>query len=126
MSLGLGQPSWKRFTTWASVQHPRHWLPLEVWDKMDQALLGYSPVVIAPLADPSGEVAEALEFSASDPFEQFCHIGHKLEWHQFCYVRPLTGLPFGHYPKKLGDGHVPFIPIQRPYLGHPTAANEVG
>ena len=92
---------------------------------MDQALLDYSPVVIAPLADPSSKVAEALEVLAGDFFEQFCHIGHKLEGHQFFYIRPLTGLPFGHYPKKLGDGHVPFVPIQGPYLCHPTAANEV-
>ena len=93
---------------------------------MDQALLGYSPVVIAPLANPSGEVAEALEVLAGDLFEQFHHVGYKLEWRQFFYIRPLTGLPFGHYPKKLGDGHVTFVPMQGPYLGHPTAANEVG
>ena len=93
---------------------------------MDQALLGYSPVVIAPLADPSGDVVEALEVLVGDLFEQFHHVGHKLEWRQFFYVRPLTDLPFGRYPKKLGDGHVPFVPIQGPYLGHPTAANEVG
>ena len=61
---------------------------------MDQALLDYSPVVIAPLVDPSSKVAEALEVLASDLFEQFCHVGHKLEWHQFFYVRPLTGLPW--------------------------------
>ena len=93
---------------------------------MEQALLGYSPVVIAPLANPPREVAEAPEVSAGDLFEQFHHIGHKLEWRQFLYVRPLIGLPFGHYPKELGDGHVPFIPIQGAYLGRPTAANEVG
>ena len=93
---------------------------------MDQALLGYSPVVVAPLADPSSKLAEALEVLAGDLFEQFCHIGHKLEWRQFFYISPLTGLPFGHYPKKLGDGHVPFIPVQGTYLGHPAAADEVG
>ena len=93
---------------------------------MEQALLCYSPVVVAPLANPPCEVAEALEVSVGDLFEQFCHIGHKLEWHQFFYVCPLTGLPFGHYPKELGNGHVPFILIQGPYLGHPTAANAVG
>ena len=93
---------------------------------MDQALLGYSPVVIAPLANPSGKVAEALEVLAGDLFEQFCHVGHKLEWGQFLYIHPLTGLPFGHYSKKLGDGHVPFVPFQGPYLGCPAAANEVG
>ena len=93
---------------------------------MDQALLGYSPVVIAPLANPSGKLTEALEVPTSDLFEKFCHIGHKLEWHQFFYVRPLTGLPFGHYPKELGHGHVPFVLIQGAYLGQPTAANEVG
>ena len=93
---------------------------------MDQALLGYSPVVIASLADPSGKVAEALEVLAGDLFEQFCHIGHKLEWCQLLYIHPLMGLPFGHYSQKLGDGHVPFIPFQGPYLGRPTAANEVG
>ena len=93
---------------------------------MDQALLGYSPVVAAHLANPSSKLAEALEVLAGDLFEQFCHIGHKLEWRQFFYISPLTGLPFGHYPKKLGDAHVPFIPVQEPYLGRPTAANEVG
>ena len=93
---------------------------------MDQALLGYSPVVVAPLADPSSKLAEALEVLAGDLFEQFHHIGHKLEWRQFFYICPLTGLPFGHYPKKLGDGNVPLIPIQGPYLGCPTAANKVG
>ena len=93
---------------------------------MGQALLGYSPVVVAPLANLSSKLAEALEVLAGDLFEQFCHIGHKLEWYRFFYICPLTGLPFGHYPKKLGDGHVPFVLIQGPYLGHPTAANEVG
>ena len=93
---------------------------------MDQALLDYSPMIVPALADLSSEVAEALEVSASDLFKQFCHVGHKLEWHQFFYVRPLTGLPFGHYPKKLGDGRLPFVLIQGPYLGCSTAANEVG
>ena len=93
---------------------------------MDQALLGYSPVVVAPFANPSSKLAEALEVLAGDLFEQFRHIGHKLEWRQFFYISPLTGLPFGHYPKKLGDGHVPFVPVQGTYLGRPAAADEVG
>ena len=79
---------------------------------MDQALLDYSPVVVLALADPSSEIAEALEVLAGDLFEQSSHIGHKLEWHQFFYIRPLTGLPFGHYREKLGDGHMPLIPFQ--------------
>ena len=79
---------------------------------MDQALLDYSSVVVPALADPSSEIAEALEVLAGDLFEQSSHIGHKLEWHQFFYIRPLTGLPFGHYSEKLGDGHVPLVPFQ--------------
>ena len=79
---------------------------------MDQALLDYSPVVVPTLADPSSEIAEALEVLASDLFEQSSHVGHKLQWRQFFYVRPLTGLPFGHYRDKLGIGHVPLIPFQ--------------
>ena len=93
---------------------------------MDQALLDYSPVIVPPLVDPSSKLAEALEVLAGDLFEQFCHIGHKLEWRQFFYISPLMGLLFGHYPKKLGDGHVPFVPVQGTYLGCPTAADEVG
>ena len=42
---------------------------------MDQALLGYSPVVVAPLADSSSKLAEALEVLAGDLFEQFHHMG---------------------------------------------------
>ena len=41
------------------VRSPRGWLPCEVRDVMDQALLGYTPVVIAPYADPSSKVAKA-------------------------------------------------------------------
>ena len=93
---------------------------------MDQALLDYSPVVVPALADPSSKMAEALEVLASDLFEQSSHIGHKLEWCQFFYISPLTGLPFGHYPEKLGDGHVPFVPVQGTYLGRPTAVDEMG
>ena len=93
---------------------------------MDQALLDYSPVIVAPLANPSSKLVEALEVLAGDLSEHFRHIGHKLEWRQFFNISPLTGLPFGHYPKKLVDGHMPFIPVQGTYLGHPTAANEVG
>ena len=93
---------------------------------MNQALLGYSPVIVAHLADPTSKLAEALEVLAGDLSEQFRHVGHKLEWRQFFNISPLTGLPFGHYPKKLVDGHVPFIPVQGTYLGHPTAADEVG
>ena len=93
---------------------------------MDQALLDYSPVVVPALADPSSKMAEALEVLAGDLFEQSSHVGHKLEWRQFFYISPLTGLLFGHYPEKLGDGHVPFVPVQGNYLGHPTAADEMG
>ena len=46
---------------------------------MDQALLDYPPMIVSTLADPSSKVAEALEVSASDLFEQFSHVGHKLE-----------------------------------------------
>ena len=88
------------------------WLPCEVGDEMDQALLDYSSVVVPSLADPSSEIAEALEVLASGLFEQSSHVGHKLKWHQFFYIRRLTGLPFGHYREKLGDGHVPLIPFQ--------------
>ena len=93
---------------------------------MDQALLDYSPVVVPALVDPSGKVAEALEVLAGDLFEQSSHLGHKLEWCQFFYISPLTGLSFGHYLEKLGDGHVPFVPVQGTYLSHPTAADEMG
>ena len=90
-SLGLSRLWWKRFTTRVGIRCPRHWLPGKVGDEMDQALLDYSPVVIPTLADPSGEITEALEVLAGDLFEQSSHVGHKLEWHQFFYVRPLTG-----------------------------------
>ena len=93
---------------------------------VNQALLGYSPVIVALLADPTSKLAEALEVLAGDLSEQFCHVGHKLEWRQFFNISPLTGLPFGHYRKKLVDGHMPFIPVQGTYLGRPTAADEVG
>ena len=93
---------------------------------MDQALLDYSPVVVPALADPSSKIAEALEVLAGDLFEQSSHVGHKLEWHQFFYISPLTSLSFGHYSKKLGDGHVPFVPVQGTYLCRPTAADEMG
>ena len=93
---------------------------------MDQALLDYRPMIVSALADPSSKVAEALEVLAGDLFEQFSHVGHKLEWHQFFYIRPLPGLPFGHYSEKLGDGHAPLVPFQGTYLGHPTAADEMG
>ena len=93
---------------------------------MNQALLGYSPVIVAPLTDPTSKPAEALEVFASDLSEQFCHIGHKLEWHQFFNIGPLASLPFGHYPKKFVDGHVPFISVQETHLGLPAAANDVG
>ena len=93
---------------------------------MDQALQNYSPVVVPALADPSSKMAEALEVLAGGLFEQSSHVGHKLEWCQFFYISPLTGLSFGHYPEKLGDGHVPFVLVQGTYLGHPTAADEMG
>ena len=93
---------------------------------MDQALLDYPPMIVSALADPSSKVAEALEVLAGDLFEQFSHVGHKLEWHQFLYIRPLSGLPFGHYREEFGDGHVPLVPFQGTYLGHPTAADEMG
>ena len=59
-SLGLGWPRWERSTTRVGIRCPRHRLPLEVGDKMNQALLGYSPVIVAPLADPTSKLAEAL------------------------------------------------------------------
>ena len=93
---------------------------------MDQALLDYPPMIISALANPPSEVAEALEVLAGDLFKQFSHIGHKLEWHQFFYLCPLTGLPFGHDHEKLGDGHAPLVPFQGTYLGRPTAADEMG
>ena len=83
-------------------------------------------MIVSALADPSSKVPEALEVLAGDLFEQFSHVGHKLEWHQFFYIRPLTGHPFGHYREKLGDGHVPLILFQGTYLGCPTAADEMG
>ena len=93
---------------------------------MNQALLGYSPVIVAPLADPTSKLAEALEVFAGDLLEQFHHVGHKLEWHQIFNIGPLAGLLFGHYPKKLVDGHVPFISVQGTHLGLPAAADDVG
>ena len=93
---------------------------------MDQALLDYPPMIVSALADPSSKVTEALEVLAGDLFEQFSHIKHKLEWCQLLYIRPLSGLPFGHYREELGDGHAPLIPFQGTYLGHPTAADEMG
>ena len=93
---------------------------------MDQALLDYPPMIVSALANPSSKVAEALEVLAGDLFEQFSHVGHKLEWRQFFYIRPLPGLLFGHYHEKLGDGHAPLIPFQGTYLGRPTAADEMG
>ena len=45
---------------------PRRWLPSEVRDEMDQALLDYPPVVIASKADPSGKLAEASEVLSCD------------------------------------------------------------
>ena len=93
---------------------------------MDQALLDYPPMIVSALADPSSKVAEALEVLAGDLFEQFSHVGHKLEWRQLLYIRPLSGLPFGHYREELGDGHAPLVPFQGTYLGCPTAADEMG
>ena len=111
-SLSLSWLRWKRFTTRVGIRCPRPWLPCKVGVKMDQALLDYSPVVVPTLADPSSKITEALEVLAGDLFEQSSHVGHKLEWPQFFYIHPLTGLPFGHYREKLGDGNVPLIPFQ--------------
>ena len=61
------------------IRCPRHWLPGEMGDEMDQALLNYSPVVVPALADPSSKMAEALEVLAGDLLEQSSHTGHKLE-----------------------------------------------
>ena len=94
------------------IRCPRHQLPLEAGDEMKQALLGYSPVVVAPLADPTSKLAEALEVFARNLPEQFCHVRHKLEWHQFLNIHPLTGLSFDHYSQKLVDGHLPLILVQ--------------
>ena len=41
------------------VGGPGGWLPCKVWDLVGQALLDYPPVVIAPYANPSGEVTKA-------------------------------------------------------------------
>ena len=56
--------SWRRvrrewLTTRTGVGGPGGWLPWEVWDLVGQTLLYYPPVVIAPYANPSGEVAKA-------------------------------------------------------------------
>ena len=59
-SLSSGQPWWERLTTRVGIRCPRCQLPLEVGDKMNQALLDYSPVIVAPLADPTSKLAEAL------------------------------------------------------------------
>ena len=83
-------------------------------------------MIVSALADPPSKVAEALEVLAGDLFEQFSHVGHKLEWHQFFYIRPLTGLPFGHYREEFDDGHVPLVLFQGAYLCLPTAADEMG
>ena len=42
------------------IRCPKCQLPLEVGNEMNQALLGYSPVIVAPLADPTSKLAEAL------------------------------------------------------------------
>ena len=78
---------------------------------------------VAPLADPTSKLAEALQVSAGDLSEQFFHVGHKLEWRQFFNIGPLAGLLFGHYPQKLVDGH---LSVQGTHLGCPAAANDVG
>ena len=83
-------------------------------------------MIVSALANPSSKVAEALEVLAGDLFEQFSHVGHKLEWHQFLYIHPLTGLPLGHYREEFDDGHAPLIPFRGTYLGCPTAADEMG
>ena len=93
---------------------------------MNQALLDYSPVIVAPLADPTSKLAEALEVFAGDLSEQFCHVRHKLEWRQFFNIGPLAGLSFDHYGQELVDGHVPFVSVQGTHLGHPAAADDVG
>ena len=105
---------------------PRYRLPLEAGDEMNQALLGYSPVIVAPLADPTSKLAEALEVFAGDLLEQFCHVRHKPEWRQFLNIGPLAGLPFDHYSQKLADGRMPFVSVQGTHLGHPAAADDVG
>ena len=47
-SLSLGRPRWERSTTRVGIRCPRCQPPFEVGDEMKQALLGYSPVIIAP------------------------------------------------------------------------------
>ena len=49
-----------------SVRGPGSWLPGKVWDLVGQTLLDYSLVVIAPYANPSGELAKAREVSSGD------------------------------------------------------------
>ena len=59
-----GSVGWRRvrrewLTTRMGVGGPGGWLPCKVWDLVGQTLLDYSPVVIAPYANPSGELAKA-------------------------------------------------------------------
>ena len=65
-SLGWKRVRWEWLTTRTGVRGPRGWLPCKVWDLVGQTLLDYSPVVIAPYANPSGELAKAQEVLSGD------------------------------------------------------------
>ena len=58
-SLGWRRVRREWLTTRMGVGGPGGQSPCEVWDLVGQTLLDYSPVVIAPYANPSGEVAKA-------------------------------------------------------------------
>ena len=78
-SLGWRWVRWEWLTT-GTASGSSGGLPCKMWDLVGQALLDYPPVVIAPYANPSGEVAKAREVSSGDLSKQFSHVGHKLEW----------------------------------------------
>ena len=82
-------------------------------------------MIVALEAYPTSKLAEALEVFASDLSEQFSHVRHKLEWHQFFNIHPLVDLSFDHYGQELVDGYVPFLSFQRIHLGCPAAADDV-
>ena len=58
-SLGWRRVRRERLTTRTGVGGPGGWLSCKVWDLVGQTLLDYPPVVIAPYANPSGELAKA-------------------------------------------------------------------
>ena len=58
-SLGWRRVRRERLTTRTGIGGPGGWSPCKVWGLVGQTLLDYSPVVIAPYANPSGELAKA-------------------------------------------------------------------